>query len=379
MLGQQQVALSHDRTKVIPKESRRLDSLARLMEFNRMCAAVSIIELEEEVAGNKLRKKKLLVANNEIFVGAGDKKYSTDKGKTEEIWDEVRRAEFDEKTKALFVRLVKDKIKPVLSGNQMLGTTIGDDDLERMSKEFFDKEDPIGWWNNSSISDLKKSFNGPIKLPHAVFVYSACERVYADIKKLKNELSDPESGSLLKKNLEIELIKHDGNNVHAEMRIVGRLLEKLEVTDNPQPVYVGISKKCCAKCDQVMQAVNNALQNTGLIKVIYAGDATEEDVDIREYAGVSNFQFRGNHVGPGGNWEAPGFLSNTSSLSKAIKSEYDKILASGNLPPKAGAHYDQFPENSDSEPETPRSSTKSSSNQAVESVSSKTKGVGPFV
>jgi hypothetical protein len=129
------------------------------------------------------------------------------------------------------------------------------------------------------------------------------------------------------------------------MKILDDFIERAEnqKPEDIKPVYIGISKKCCKNCTDVIKAVNNVL-----VDMVKVEDSEEENDKIDDFIVVS-----GSHPQTPKGWEAPEFLEKNNKLCKAIKKEYDKIVKeskSGGNEGTSGTSYDMSIERSESPP-----------------------------
>ncbi|AZL16092.1 hypothetical protein [Rickettsiales endosymbiont of Stachyamoeba lipophora] len=48
----------------------------------------------------------------------------------------------------------------------------------------------------------------------------------------------------------------NGRKIHVEMKIIQKLLEDKILNNTKEPIYIGISKKCCLHCEYIIRAIN---------------------------------------------------------------------------------------------------------------------------
>lgn len=84
--------------------------------------------------------------------------------------------------------------------------------------------------------------------------------------------------------------------VHAEMKVVEKLLVRNKL-DNGQEQYVGISKRCCANCEAMIQAINEVKakeQQGGVIKEVIK--VREEGHSLHFKSAIPEFVVEGNKI-----------------------------------------------------------------------------------
>ncbi len=92
---------------------------------------------------------------------------------------------------------------------------------------------------------------------------------------------------------------HGKVGVHAEMKVIQNLMEEKKIGNKDviteQIYYVGISKKCCYKCEKMIEAINETMEEMELASV-------KEIVEIRDghrrvfSAGIPEFVAYGNDI-----------------------------------------------------------------------------------
>jgi hypothetical protein len=239
------------------REQRKLDSLARLLERNFTCAAVCSFN------------GKLFISTNKHASGS----YAATNSKLLRVVESLKKGYFDPSDDIdLFENIVLDSVKASAQGK----LTLDDDEIKTIAREML-SEDGLKTWGETTANDLREKYKTRSRASDAFFSGSTAERLAIDFFKVKQEFLDDREGNLLRPGLEVELLPASQKDVHAEMTILGKLIELTDSQGGPaQPVYIGISKKCCDRCMDVIKAFNQIKQPGVLIT---ADDSNEESQD----------------------------------------------------------------------------------------------------
>lgn len=297
------------------KNERRLDSLARLLEGNHICAAVCAVGDKVYIATNQLTKGSRQETRNRL----------------QDLLKVLSVKVFGEEDLKIFKKVVLESVKSSAQGKM----TLNDGEIlviaEKFARQGFEE------WNKTTIVQLKQQYKTYSRLSDAVMVHSLAERLATDFLKVRKEIRDNKVSNLLHRKSTFEILEAEKSGVHAEMTILDKLLQE----GNAAPVYIGISKKCCDKCTDVIKAVNVALGAK-----IEIDDSEEEIPDTIQVSGV--------HPQQPANWVKPSFLSRDDETCKAINKAYMKILKDKEPAEKLErSEHDMIPDRSDSPPPSP--------------------------
>lgn len=219
---------------------RRLDSLARLLEGNSICAAVYFNTLDNSlwVASNKVhaasRTSNAHIDNiKHTFELITDERVSNEEALSQlskSIYDN-----FTQENRWLLTSLEKAKI-------DLLAT------IKAWLKDFSDSGEPSKTWLKNFIDQLECDASIRKALEKCA---AKIARLARDFLKLRNFLRSSNLQSSLSGNIakalrekKYQILHFDNKDVHAEMRILGKILK----TPGAEKSYVGISKLCCAHC-----------------------------------------------------------------------------------------------------------------------------------
>jgi hypothetical protein len=322
------------------KEQRRLDSLARLLERGFTCAAVCSID------------GKLFVATNHLVAGSG----SVTKQKITDVVSAAQKeGDIDDSDRDLFEDLVWDNVKASSQGKLVFNES----ETKALAREFLSKEG-LKEWEDMTIRQLKEVYKTPARTSDAVFIGSIAERLAVDFFKVKKEFSDNDQNKLLHKGLQVIVLPAEKDGVHAEMTILDKLIEINDENAFTTPVYIGISKKCCDRCTDVIEAVNDVL-TTSFLEI---DDSKEEAIENDEIdVEVEMIQVSGSHtqrqkdptLNPkkkkySGGWFKPSFLDKTTGTYAEIKGSYDDVIEDESYKYRSGRDCDMGMSRSPSPP-----------------------------
>lgn len=314
------------------KEERRLDSVARFLERNHLCAAVAVFD------------GKLLYTTNSIYTGTSAKNSSqpVTNEKTQKALELITKETFDRDGEDgdLFTQIVLDGVKAVIQKGIMV---LDDNKIKSIARSFL-ADNGISQWKSKTIQQLSDEYKTPVELSNAVLVGSIAERLVTDLLKARQELQiEGDEERLLRKGLVVELVPAKKKGIHAEMTLLDRMIEISDEKNSPlSGIYIGISKKCCAKCAQVVEAVNVALPTVTVNVPITIDDSEEKlnesaDLDLSLEEGASDLSFSsveispikvsGSHSQKPDKWEKPDFLiRSTGTKCQLIKKSYEEII-----------------------------------------------------
>ena len=156
-----------------------------------------------------------------------------------------------------------------------------------------------------------------------------------------------------------EILKIEYAKVHAEMRVISRVLknEKDKEKNKSQPKYIGISRLCCPNCSLAIMAVNQA-NKLNVVEMVLEEGASDDD-EVKEINSIQKlFEIRGQH-GVESNWEEPSFLEGDILLIyNGLIEEYNNELKKVK---QLSEKVSELPSDSISDPEfSPLSSPKKS-------------------
>lgn len=269
-------------TRVRTKEERRLDSLARLLEGESTCVAVCYIDNEILVTSNKLKTP-----------ATGKFSTSTDALLMQEILQYfINRTSSQSKVHdvkedySLLIRVCKQRIKVInnsLQGDPYDQAIRIDEKTLQCAIEFLYQEES----QKNYMTKKEESIAACLSIEDNRFMESVKGKSMSKISKDEKDRAE----SLNKKILQIEKTYEDiwwlvrdykkskkyfkdsqvksckilavgAENEHAEMRIIGYLLETgtLLKAMNDQSIYIGISKLCCTHCSVAIYAINHVFQ-----------------------------------------------------------------------------------------------------------------------
>lgn len=344
------------------KQERRLDSVARLLERNHLCAAVAVFN------------GKLLYTTNSIYETEASQRGGSQQvtiNKVKEAIDLIEKKTFDRDGEDgnLFVQIVLESFKAFIQK----GVTSLDDDKIRLIARNFLADNGISEWKSKTTQEFYDEYKTFTKVNNALSAGLIAERLATDLLKARHEfhIGDDEE-SLSKKGLIFELVLASKKEVHAEMTLLNHIINEGYPTTG---VYIGISKKCCAKCNQVIESVNKALSIVNLNELVTIGDSERElneisDVDtsseeVSSSSGSvenSPVKVSGSHPQKPNKWEKPDFLdssknnSSNNNFKQKIQEFYKKITDEA-APENANERvkYDMMVERSPSPPPIPSS------------------------
>ena len=361
--------------KNVSQKNRRLDSLARLLEGESTCVAVCFIDNTVFITCNELKdikkgegfsnKHATLMQNllNHLLKYAVTDSLS-DKLTLEKNNDEGKKAEIHLLTalgnasinakkimkdgwnfgfspniieNSLIEKIVESLLQDKTQINWMLqGQEVAEQHLSEDDKTF---------WNNIktttrkefSPENRKKTLMIKDKLDTINLCYKLCWRLIRDYKKVKKFFKNNTITTF-------NLLSIGEDNEHAEMRMIGYLLEtgKISLSDfTISPIYIGISKLCCAHCACAIHTVNEVIK-TKIGLTFSEPDNTVRTVESDNLQEFSQNKFKENVIEKAGqhglsfNWVTPMYLKGKSYLSthskiNIISKESAKINAISDL------------------------------------------------
>lgn len=167
---------------------------------------------------------------------------------------------------------------------------------ENIGVEHFTEEEQTFWNNtnnqsfgNLSSKDKNERFRLKGKKNHIEKGYDIAWRFARDFKKVEE---------VFKKNTfdECTILAVGENGEHAEIRKIGFLLEtgRLKLSKEggatQSPIYMGLSKLCCPKCDTAVETVNQVALNNdiNLSSITTTGDTDEDEEKTAQWGGTLN-------------------------------------------------------------------------------------------
>lgn len=309
---------AHDQYVSPPKGYRRLDSLARLLEGNSLCAAAYF------------DGKKILITSNKL--GATSREDNETKRLINEILDyylqlvtkakhrdiaQLRKTLNDERIKLFQNICIKN-----ICGQMGKATIAGCDEYINKFASYVLAlpNDPINDSKNTGLHKFKEFVGQEVRDAKVGMLFGACivaiPRLARDFRKLENYFIR-EGKTLLKKDPVI--IQH-GTKLHAEMQ----LIQEVIVNNGISKIgYIGISKLCCLDCASVILAIN-----------IGNGQGQQLDEEFKVLT-------RGQHdICFNDKWKMPDFLKKDrllrtlySSIKQYIQKKYSGDKYSSMMPP----------------------------------------------
>jgi hypothetical protein len=225
----------------IPKQLRRLDSLARLLEANTICAAVYYYELTNC----------LWLANNKVFRGSRESNNYIKN--INSIFDLIR-------NEHMSIEEIFRKLTEVIYWN------ISQENRHDLKKIPFDLKEAISEWIKEMFKfngdtkewreQAKKDLTYEEKINNVLIkIIKKISRHTRDFLKIRDFLLANTHDNLSKgivsaiRGNKFKIIPEENKDVHAEMRILSQLLNSEEIASP----YIGISKLCCDHCALAMQ------------------------------------------------------------------------------------------------------------------------------
>jgi clumping factor A len=298
----------------VPKQFRRLDSFARLLEGNSICAAVyyhantNVLWL----ASNKIHHDSRLHNNQIHYLNSVFSLISQEDLSAEIILVEL--------TKIIYLNLRQEKRFEIgkVAHSQL---TINDreyDDIKVVINEWLNEL----FESNLSTKEWREQASQALECEDDVRkilleVIKKISRFVRDFLKIRDFLTyaskqDASSTEILSaiRNRRFEIIHVEGKDVHAEMRILSQMLS----SPTTQYPYIGISKLCCDHCGLALNAFG--AQSRGIhgqgAKWPAPGFLTNNPTHLKKYVGEDAYSvFR--QLSPKKQREALGFISSKES------------------------------------------------------------------
>lgn len=230
----------------VTRHFRRIDSLARLLEGNSICAAVYY----------HAETKELWLANNKVHATSrpDNDQITTMKSVFSLVSEEHLSIEtiLERLTNVICLNFAQEKRFEQAKLNSKSFDIKAY--VSEILKDMFKSGHATKVWMASAIKNMEEEDD--IKNAIALLIKKTT-RIARDFLKLrdfllKENLTDPIAQGLLKaiREQKIKIIHCEGKDVHAEMRIVANQLSK----PSNGETYIGISKLCCDHCSLAMQA-----------------------------------------------------------------------------------------------------------------------------
>lgn len=231
----------------VPRHFRRLDSIARLLEGNAICAAVYYHPPSKTlwIANNKVHKTSRAENNyikklNEVFNLLSQEKLDIEKI-IEVLTDSICLNLTQEK------RFEQAKLKEIKI----------EETINKWLTELFESGKLTKEWRKNSFEEIEGNENEA--LLHSAITKTS--RLVRDFLKVRDFLLQSVNNPLAKeiltaiKKSNFKILHVEGNNVHAEMRLLAqKMAEKTGLVD--EEIYFGISKLCCNHCALALKNFN---------------------------------------------------------------------------------------------------------------------------
>lgn len=320
----------------MPQKKRRLDSIARILEADNICIAVCKINNELLVTGNNIkeyeRKDKHFLEGQNIelikdilshFMLVAKK----GKDKQSSINCLLKICKKDPKIanlsfldihlfeKVLNMLYLSENIERI--NNKIIGASA----RELFGMGFLNQDEIDIWEKSDHDRSFKKEarvVNRKIEQVRDISRY--CWHLVSDFRKSESYFK------ARKKSINsCKILGIGGKNEHAEVRMIGYLLDKGILQSKKSPVYIGISKLCCAYCAGIVYVTNSVFKtNLGLMHEIPEED--ERSQIFREKVEITGYsinetegdmvQIRGFHGLYKPSWESsPAYLDGRTYLS----------------------------------------------------------------
>lgn len=228
------------------RTQRQRDAIARLFHGKETCAAIRYSHERQEVD----------VASNAIYVRS--KKTNTHIRDINEMASLLSNQKIDMKD---VIVLLSNGVAAQLQTDHWRIFNADNTDLlkEQIINQFcdlFKSGKETKRWRDQKISELAKP-----KSEKDIKVLRAVSRMARDFIKIRRAISkamqiSPNEAGILQAiaNKKLSILKLSEAEVHAEMRIIDRMIaEKTPITPNE---YVGISRLCCPRCALVVDSLN---------------------------------------------------------------------------------------------------------------------------
>ena len=298
----------NDDTKCLWPSGRRLDSLARLLEASSLCCSISCYNKKFYISTNTITKNSLTTGERNAEVRLIELIMSYFSDLTKKASEKIsNRAE-------VFYQIVFQSLKCSIKDNihvasgsdgkkivkEIVQTILANPDI--LKKEFAEN---IYKKHKNSKRDRKD-----ILFAYAVasYLYKAFHKIEISIDIRKNEETSKNARAIDReyfdalKELKYQILFRDDNGVHAEMRLLGKIIEDIMLENFPEvyiglgkfpekkEVYIGLSKRCCFKCHFTLDSANEILAKQNIV-LKFKG---YHDLWHKTWNFPSNLQFGGN-------------------------------------------------------------------------------------
>jgi len=227
-----------DRRSSVARAKRRLDSLALLLEGDVVCVAVAIIDSKLHIAANGIDE-------------------SHPKAKTQE-----------------FIRQVLGFLRDIVESDQTRG-------IEEIFATIIGKRADVSVAIANAIVPYVLAGDGSVSVAHVLKKHKElsvdkisraigwASILFNDLKKQVSFLkTKPEALELVQAFQQPPIIIDDGGeNVHAEMRLLGIVVRQIheEKIKRGDVLYIGISRLCCLKCACMLKAAQEQLATLEIV------------------------------------------------------------------------------------------------------------------
>jgi hypothetical protein len=250
-------------------QQRRMDQLAYLLEGSTTCSAACNIGNTFLIASNALFKRtrednqslKHICTIMEYFKAvAKDAKLNSEARCS--LMESICRMQI--KTLKGAIQVPPEYIAAVIPNGAQIQMDL--ESLLREQKDLF-KKNPIAL--TTAFAFMSKIFPRVRKIENSI------------LKAASNDFSEISSDQLQAfKNFSFEfeerensfiLLEEVKQNVHAEAQILTKIIEMALAGNSPLEVYIGISKRCCSDCNDLLLAADNVLFEKKAIHVKFEG------------------------------------------------------------------------------------------------------------
>ena len=297
----------------VEKSFRRLDSLARLLEGNAICAAVYYDEISRQI----------LIANNKVHSNSHETNtYITNVHK---IFSLISKEDLSIEE---IIDTLSDDILLNMKQNDRhyySSLKLTEKDLKKRLEDYlidaFQSGDSTKKWKNYKIKDEDKKME---KIIHTTAKH------LKDFLKLRDFLLYKHKYDYATRNIfeairnkRYQILHFEGKDVHAEMRLLSHHLRE----KHGKPRYIGLSKLCCAHCGLAMSSFE--IKNRGIHGQAYDWPLPdflgESKAHLKVYLGEENFKIY-EKLNQKGRRQALDFVKTKESCDRKENAKHGRMM-----------------------------------------------------
>lgn len=249
---------------------RRLNSVSRVLNFADPCTAVAIVGKTLLVGYNSLHDNShrnndrisIVAKFNDDILSLSDPNSKNKRAKSREIFKSLLKNHIEKNAVEYFGKASTGK-------DNSIPKELVQEIIEQYIDEIYDtvqskKQDAREIIDDlfKSIPELEKYMKNSAYKSHIDKLKTLFHTFVVDYKKSISWLSDQIKNNQIEN---IESINFDGKDVHAELRVIGKIFEKYnydikEIIKNG-PYDIGVSKLCCPGCSTVVKEINEKFKS----------------------------------------------------------------------------------------------------------------------